>query len=182
MYRGGADTWIIPAPRWEQPRAAGVQNGSVADGNRKLLMQWIRLSASATTSTAAAQPPHDTSSFRSAGPSGAGSSDVAVARETATSSSQVTTHRLSFTLLCYFLMINPSTKFEDPVHIRSSVMTSAVGHHGQCAYSHCMRRTTWPMYRRPIFPVYLKSLTQICIFTLPLKGELNLDNKWLSYN
>jgi len=45
------------------------------------------------------------------------------------------------------------------------VLTSPIGY---CLQPLHMRRITWPKRRGPIVPTYLKSLTQICLFTMQL--------------
>jgi len=64
---------------------------------------------------------------------------------------------------------NPSTKFEDPMPIRSWLMSYDVRHRPPLTTRLeplRMRRITWPVRRGQIFPKYLKSLTPICLFTM----------------
>ena len=64
---------------------------------------------------------------------------------------------------------NPSIKFKDPTPIRSWLMSYDVGHRPPLTMRLeplRMRRITWPVRRKQIFPKCLKSLTPICLFTM----------------
>jgi len=63
----------------------------------------------------------------------------------------------------------PSTKFKDPMPIRSWIMSYDVRHRPPLTMRFeqlRMRRITWPVRRGQMFPKYLKSLTPICLFTM----------------
>jgi len=66
-------------------------------------------------------------------------------------------------------VVNLSTTFEDPMPIRSWLMSYDVRHRPPLTMRFeplRMRRIMWPVRRGEIFPKYLKSLTPICLFTM----------------
>ena len=65
-------------------------------------------------------------------------------------------------------MINPSTNFEDPVAIRSWVISSDISHRLLLIMRLQplrMRRITWRMRRGKFYPHIWNPLTPICLFT-----------------
>ena len=84
-------------------------------------------------------------------------------------------------------VINPSTKFEDPTAIRSSVvLSSPIAYNWQCVCSHCACAVSRDLcVRGQIFPIYLKSLTQFAYSlynfygaTIKTNGVIHQNSLW----